>query len=280
MRKLLALCVLVLFTACATSPTGRNQLMLVSPEMAIAASKNAYAQTLVPLKQQGKLDADPRASKRVRYIAGRIIAQTRHFFPQTADWQWDIRVIDQPETINAWCMAGGKMAVYSGLLNKIHPTDDELAQVIGHEIAHAVANHTAEKMSIVLASQLGITTVAAVSGESKGGRAALAASALAAQLAVQLPNSRQAESEADRIGIELAAKAGYDPYAAISLWQKMAQTGNSPGIEFLSTHPTPANRMAQLRRLAPEMMPYYLNKAERPVYRFTAALPEGAAKRQ
>ena len=268
MKKLSILLVLFLLTACAVSPTGRKQLMLVSPEQAITASKSAYVQTLAPFQKSGKLDADPQATARVRQITGKIIAQTIRLYPHTRSWQWDIRVIDDPETINAWCMAGGKMAIYSGLIEKIKPTDDELAQVIGHEIAHAVANHTAEKMSVALASQLGLSGVAIASGGREGGTATMTGAALAANLAIQLPNSRTAEMEADRIGIELAARAGYDPYSAVSLWQKMAREGGSNRPQFLSTHPAPQNRMITLQRLAPQMMTYYRQPGPRPVYSF------------
>ncbi|MDJ0622478.1 MAG: M48 family metallopeptidase [Desulfocapsaceae bacterium] len=266
MKKLSILITLFLLAACAVSPTGRKQLMLVSPEQAITASKSAYVQTLAPLQKSGKLDADPQATARVRQITGRIIAQTIQLYPHTRNWQWDIRVIDDPENVNAWCMAGGKMAVYTGLLKKIEPTDDELAQVIGHEIAHAVANHTAEKMSVALASQLGLSTVAVAAGGRENSGATLTGAALAASLAIQLPNSRTAETEADRIGIELAARAGYNPYSAVSLWEKMAKEGGSKRPQFLSTHPAPQNRMATLRRLAPQMMPYYQQPGPRPIY--------------
>ncbi|HKJ65070.1 MAG TPA: M48 family metallopeptidase [Desulfopila sp.] len=260
--------VLFLVAACAVSPTGRQQLMLVSPEQAIAASKSAYVQTLAPLKKSGKLDPDPRVSSRIRAISGRIIAQAVRLYPATSEWLWDIRVIDEPDTINAWCMAGGKMAIYTGLLNTIVPTDDELAQVIGHEISHAIAHHTAEKMSVALASQIGLSTVAIVAGDSAKSNATVAGAALAAGLAIQLPNSRRAETEADRIGIELAARAGYDPRATITLWQKMAEAGGPGTPQFLSTHPDPMNRTATLQSLIPEMMPYYLQQYQRPVYTF------------
>lgn len=165
-------------------------------------------------------------------------------------------------------MAGGKMAIYTGLIIRIEPTDDELAQVIGHEIAHALANHTAEKMSVALASRIGLNTVAIASGGNNGGNATLAGAALAAGLAIQLPNSRKAEEEADLIGIELAARAGYDPRAAETLWHKMAEAGDAEIPEFLSTHPNPVNRVSTLRRLAPVMMPYYEEIKERPIYSF------------
>ncbi len=268
MKTFSALLILLIVTACAVSPTGRRQLMIVSPEEAITASQDAYVQTLTPLQESGKVDRSPQVTSRVKRITGKIIAQAIELFPHSRNWNWDIRVIDESETINAWCMAGGKMAIYTGLLIRIRPTDDELAQVIGHEIAHALANHTAEKMSVALASQIGLSTVAIASGGNNGSNATLAGATLAAGLAIQLPNSRKAEEEADLIGIELAARAGYDPRAAETLWQKMAEVGDAEIPEFLSTHPNPVNRVSTLRRLAPVMMPYYEEIKERPVYSF------------
>lgn len=259
---------LSLLGGCATSPTGRNQLMLVSPQQAISASREAYRETLLPLAEEGKVDSSPRVVRRVKQITGRIVAQAVRKFPESQDWDWNIKVIDDPETVNAWCMAGGKMAIYTGLLDKVKPTDDELAQVLGHEVAHALANHTAEKMSVALATQAGLLGVAIAANDSRYRDAALSGAALAASLAIQLPNSRTAETEADRIGIELAARAGYDPRAAVTLWQKMEQVGGQTPPQWLSTHPSPGNRQQTLSDLVPAMMPYYQDKVARPMYRF------------
>ncbi|MCU7837443.1 MAG: M48 family metallopeptidase [gamma proteobacterium symbiont of Taylorina sp.] len=255
-----------LITACSTSPTGRNQLMLVSPEQAISASKEAYIQTLKPLDDKGKVDNDAKVTKRVKLITGRLIAQAIEQYPHTRNWEWSVKVIDDPKIVNAWCMAGGKMAIYTGLLNKVKPTDDELAQVMGHEISHALANHTAEKMSVSMASQIGMVTLAVLVNDSRHRGLALTGAALAATMAIQLPNSRTAEIEADRMGIELAAKAGYDPHAAATLWKKMAKAGGSNPPEFLSTHPSPGNRQKTLHDLASQMMPYYKEKKQHPIY--------------
>ncbi len=253
----------MLIAACATSPTGRSQLMIVSEETAITASKEAYVEMLKPYAEKGRLDNDPVLKERVYGITGRLIAQAIKMRPDTANWDWTIKIIDDPDTVNAWAMAGGKMALYTGLVQRVKPSDDELAQVLGHEIAHALAKHSAEKMSVAMASQIGVLAVG-VATEGKG--YALTGAALAAALAVQMPNSRSAESEADRIGIELAAKAGYDPRAAVTLWQKMAKAGGKGPPEFLSTHPAPENREQKLAELVPQMMPYYEQKGERAVY--------------
>jgi len=239
--------------ACATSPTGRSQLLIVPESMAIAASRQAYTEQLAPLAQAGKLDTDRQLVARVERITSRLVAQAVEMRPETRSWDWTIRVIDEPQ-VNAWAMPGGRMALYTGLVETIEPSDDELAQVLGHEIAHALARHGAEKMSIALVNQLGVGAVGAASNSPEVARAA----ALAAQLAIGLPNSRSAESEADRIGIELAARAGYDPRAAASLWQKMAAaSGGRAPPQILSTHPDPGRRAEVLAGLAPEMLPLY-----------------------
>jgi predicted Zn-dependent protease len=253
----------LLLVACATSPTGRRQLMLVSEESAISASKEAYAQTLKPLAEEGKIDNDPALKQRITNITGRLVAQAVKMRPATAGWDWSVTVIDDPEVVNAWCMAGGKMAIYTGLVEQLDASDDEIAQVMGHEIAHALANHQAEKMSVAMATSVGVVAAGAASD-----RPALAMSgaALAAALAIKLPNSRTAESEADVIGIELAAKAGYDPRAAVTLWQKMARLGGNGMPQFLSTHPAPENRQQRLNALIPRMMPYYRDSTPRPSF--------------
>ena len=246
--------------ACATSPTGRKQLMLVSEDQAIEYSRQAYIDTVADLSKEGKLVTDTAVVKRVQTITDHLVEQAGIMRPATRNWQWEVKVIDDPELVNAWCMAGGKMAVYTGLIQKLNITDDELAQVMGHEISHALANHTAERMSVAMATSLGLGVISVVSDKPER---AMALGAVAATLAIKLPNSRTGESEADRIGIELASKAGYDPHAAVSLWQKMGQVGGSKPPEFLSTHPSPENRQETLRKLAEQMMPYYEQAREK-----------------
>jgi len=253
-RQVSLLLLASLIMACATSPTGRSQLMLVSEEQAISASKQAYVEMLQPLEKQGKLDNDPAMTKRVQTITNRLIAEAIKMRPETRRWEWSVKVIDDPKVVNAWCMAGGKMAIYTGLIKQLKPTDDELAQVMAHEISHALANHTAERMSVAMGSSLVVLAVG-IATDNKG--AAVAGTAVAAKLAIELPNSRTSEAEADRMGIELAAKAGYDPHAAVTLWQKMNKVGGGRVPEFLSTHPAPENREQTLKALIPEMMPYY-----------------------
>ncbi len=261
-KPALLLLVSAVLSACATSPTGRRQLMLVSESQAISASKTQYVQTMSKLGSEGKLVSDPAVLKRVDTITGRLIAQAILMRPDTKNWEWSVQVIDDPKMVNAWCMAGGRMAIYTGLIEQVKPTDDELAQVMGHEISHALANHTAERMSQAMASQLGVLAI----GIGTDSAANMAMAQAAAALAITLPNSRAGETEADRIGIELAAKAGYDPRAAATLWEKMGKVGGKGPPQFLSTHPAPANRQATLGTLAGQMMPYYEQPGPRPMY--------------
>lgn len=213
-------------------------------------SKKAYLSTVSELDKENKLVDDPKMMDRVATITGRLVTVAKQKYPQSAGWEWSVAIIDDPETVNAWCMAGGRMAVYTGLFNKLNLTNDEFAQIMGHEISHALANHTAERMSRAMATSLGVVAVG-IAADNHG--AALLGAAAAAKVALELPNSRTAELEADNIGMRLATQAGYEPDAAVTLWQKMAKAGGSAPPEFLSTHPAPGNREAQLAAMIPEM---------------------------
>jgi predicted Zn-dependent protease len=253
-----------LLAACATSPTGRTQLMLVSEQQAISSSRQAYLQEMGKYKQEGKLVTDPRVLARVERITGHLVAQAIQMRPDSAKWEWSVEVIDEPKQVNAWCMAGGRMAIYTGLIRQVDPTDDELAQVMGHEISHALANHTAERMSVVMAGQAGVLAAGILSDKPVQ---SMAIAAAAAKLAVELPNSRAAENEADEIGIKLAAKAGYDPRAAVTLWQKMGKVGDGKAPPaWISTHPSDAQRQQRLNAMVPKMMPLYQQPGARPTH--------------
>lgn len=243
---------------CVTNPiTGRSQAMLVTDAQAAQQSSLAYNQLLSEASKQRALDADPATTARVQAIARPVIEQAVLKRPETRQWQWDVHVL-QSDEVNAWCMAGGKIAVYTGLLQQIRPTDDELAQVLGHEISHALLSHQAEKMSRQQMQQIGMGA-AVLAGQAAGynlsGMAGLADQL--ATLGLQLPNSREAESEADSVGIELAARAGFNPYAAVSLWEKMMRVGGGNGPEWLSTHPNPQSRIAAMKAKAEQLMPVY-----------------------
>ncbi len=248
--------------SCATSPTGRSQFLLISPESAIIESETAYLSTVKSLDDENKLVTDPEIMGRVARITGRLVTVAEQSFPGSNDWKWSVAIIDDSETVNAWCMAGGRMAVYTGLFDQLKLTDDEFAQIMGHEISHALANHTAERMSRAMATSIGVIAVGAAS-DNNG--IAMAGAAIAAKLALELPNSRTAESEADQIGMELATRAGYDPEAAVTLWQKMGDLSEDRPPAFLSTHPAPENRQAALNTMIPSMNKLNPSRAKAPI---------------
>ncbi|MYF35871.1 MAG: M48 family metallopeptidase [Synechococcus sp. SB0678_bin_12] len=253
------LLVAALLAGCSTSPTGRQQFMLVSPGAAISMAQTAYMDTVSQFARRGKLMNDPLLGERVARITGRLVAVAVQEYPHTAGWEWSVALVDDASVINAWAMAGGRMAVFRGLIEKLRLSDDEIAHIMGHEIAHAVANHQAEKMSMARAHGLAISVVR--QNTEKDSQAAPIASTVA-NIALTLPNSRSSEEEADRLGMRIATKPGYDPQAVVTLWQKMAQHSGPRQPEFLSTHPDPASRMTMLsalvddvRRLQPAVPP-------------------------
>jgi predicted Zn-dependent protease len=247
-------------TACETVQTTqpgvvgvtRTQRMAVSSEEIEQASAAAYSQMLQQARAKGILDRDPAQLARVRAVATRLIGQVGAFRPDARRWDWETHLFQSPQ-VNAFAMAGGKTGVYSGLLDKLQLTDDELAAVLGHEIAHALREHVREQVSLQAAQQLPLAILSAVSGN----QALAQLGDVVADVTLSLPRSRKAELEADRIGVELAARAGYDPRAAITLWEKMGAVGASSPPAFLSTHPSPADRQAELARAAQMVMPLY-----------------------
>lgn len=248
-RKFGLMCLMcsVLAAACSKAPvTGRKQLMLVSEPQAQELGIQAYKEAL----DKSKLSQDPKYLDQVRRVGTRI-AQAA----QKPDYQWEFNVIDEPKTINAWALPGGKVAVYTGLLN-LGVSDAELAAVMGHEVAHALAQHSRERMSQAMAQQLGLEALGATGKLGEGG---LQAVNLALGLGVGLPFGRKQESEADYIGLDLMAKAGYDPHAALSFWQKMesANGGSGKPPEFLSTHPSSEHRIRDIQAALPKFLPTY-----------------------
>ena len=231
----------------------RSQAMLVSSAEVNKAATQQYAKTITAAQQKGLLDRDPATVQRVRTIANRLIVQTGAFRKDAPGWKWEVHVITSDQ-LNAWCMPGGKMAVYTGLIQKLKLSDDEIAANMGHEMAHALREHGRERVSQQMAAALAVGVASAALGLGQGG-AQLAD--MVAQVTFTLPNSRLHEQEADRIGVELAARAGYDPRAAVSVWQKMAQAGGGSPPQFLSTHPSPENRIKDLEVYAAKVMPLY-----------------------
>jgi predicted Zn-dependent protease len=231
----------------------RQQRMAVSSEEVNAGAQKAYAQMMAEAQKKSALDKDAAQVARVKNIVGRLVPQTTAFRDDAGKWPWEVHVISVDD-VNAWCMPAGKMAVYSGLINKLQPTDDELAAVMGHEIAHALREHSREQMSQQAITQTGIGIVGAIFGVGQLGQGVANA---VADVTLTKPKSRGMETEADRIGVELAARAGYDPRAAISLWQKMEKLGGSQPPQWLSTHPSNESRIADLQQYSEKVLPLY-----------------------
>jgi len=236
----------------------RNQLMGVSADEVNRASALSYRKMLQEAERKRQLNVDPAMLARVQGVARRLIAQTAHFRPDAMNWRWESNVFHS-EQVNAFCMAGGKIGIYSGLIEKLKITDDELAAVMGHEIAHALREHVREQVSAQQAARLPGMVLAIVTGNQ--GLADLGD--MVSDVTLTLPKSREAEREADVIGVELAARAGYDPRAAISLWQKMNRLGGGRPPEFLSTHPNPESREQDLARITEVVMPLYRQSSSR-----------------
>lgn len=237
----------------------RTQLLLLPESQVTSMSTQAYTQTLQEAEKKKTLNANKTQLERVRKISNRLIAQVGVFRADAKQWKWEVNVENNDE-LNAYCMPGGKIMVYTGLIDKLKTTDDELAAVIGHEIAHALREHGRERMSQAYVQQFGIQALGAVLSSSTSaavGSASVQAANMGSQLFFALPNGREQERESDRIGLELAARAGYNPDAAVTLWQKMDAQGGAKPPEFLSTHPASASRIAELRALAPKVKPLY-----------------------
>src|SRR6266446_1481758 len=214
-------------TATAPGAVGieRPQLLLVPSEQVNQSAEEAYQQVLAQARRQGALDRDPAQVRRVKAIVGRLIPQTAAFRKDAPGWEWEVHVPSSSE-VNAWCMPGGKIAVYTGLLERLQPADEQLA----------------------------LSTVGAVA---RVPQPALDLAPTLLDLTLNLPYSRAQEAEADRVGVELAARAGYDPHAAIALWEKMQKLGGSRPPKFLSTHPAPEDRIRDLSIYAEKLMPLY-----------------------
>jgi len=229
----------------------RSQLLLISSEAINAQAAKGFQQLTADAQSKKKLNTNPVMTQRVRRIGQDLIAHVDVFRPDAKQWAWEINVFESDE-INAFCAPGGKIGVYTGIVNKLQLTDDEIAAVMGHEIAHALREHSREQASQKTISSLITSTVAAATG--MPGELMDAGS----QMLVHLPNSRSMELESDVIGLELMARAGYAPRNASSIWKKMQQAnGSKGGASFLSTHPAGDQRIAELDAYVPKVWPLY-----------------------
>ena len=226
---------------------------LVSADTVESAARQQYQQMLQQAAEKKALAGkDHPQVQRLRAIARRIIPYTTVWNPRAQDWQWEVNLIGSKQ-INAFCMPGGKIAFYSGILEQLKLTDDEVAMVMGHEIAHALREHARERMGKSAATNIGASLLSQVFGLGQFGQTV---TNYGAQL-LSLQFSRSDESEADLVGMELAARAGYNPQAGVTLWQKMGAASKGAPPQWLSTHPSGSSRIAEIEMNLPRVMPLY-----------------------
>lgn len=237
----------------------RQQLMMISEKEMTQGAQNAYSAILKEAKEKGTLNTDKQALERLRIIGNRLIPHTAAFRQDAPRWNWEINLI-KSDDLNAWCMPGGKIAFYTGIINKLQLTDAEIAAIMGHEMAHALREHGRERASQTQLTQVGLAALQIFTGIQGP---VLDATAMAVNVTLTLPNSRTHETEADRIGVELAARAGYDPYAAVRVWEKMSKHSNGGPPQILSTHPTNENRIKDLKVYSKRVEPLYLQTQRR-----------------
>jgi predicted Zn-dependent protease len=248
LRRAALLLAVAATAACTTAPyTRRSQLIVVSAEQENALGARAYSQVL----SKSRVATQPVVVRPVEEVGQRIARVA-----DRPDYRWQFKVIDDPKQQNAFALPGGKVAVYTGLF-PVAQDSNGLAVVLGHEIAHALARHGAERMSQGLVAQAGQSFLGALLGGGPNANAILAAYGMGAQLGVLLPYSRTQESEADHIGLLLMARAGYDPHGAIAFWKRMEAAGGANPPEFLSTHPSHGTREQQISAWMPEALGYY-----------------------
>ncbi len=255
---------LALLAAMACTPLGAREGVqvggiskaagLIPAERVEGGAAQQYRQMLAEAKQQNALAPDNHPqTMRLRTIAQRIIPHAHEWNPRSKSWQWEVNLIGSKQ-LNAFCMPGGKIAFYSGILTQLQLTDDEVAQIMGHEVAHALREHARERMGKQAVTGTGLSILGQMLGLGNLGD-------VAANIGTQLLSmkfGREDESEADLVGMELAARAGYDPRAGVTLWQKMgAASGGSGPPQWMSTHPKGENRIAQIENALPIVMPLY-----------------------
>lgn len=245
---LAALCS-TLLASCAQSPTGRSQMLLFSPQQMSQLGADSFEQ----MKKQEKVSKDARMNAYVSCVAKAVTAQVPSQYGITS---WEVVVFDSKQ-VNAFALPGGKIGVYSGLL-KVAKNQDQLATVIGHELTHVLAQHSNERLSRSQLTGLGLAAADIAMGSSEYRGATMAALGLGVEVGVMLPYGREQESEADRLGLDLMARAGFNPAEAVPLWQNMsAAAGGKAQPQLLSTHPSNENRIAELQAQQAEAVPLY-----------------------
>lgn len=252
---LLASCESVNTTQGGAVGVDRSQYMfsaLSSAEVDKMAAES-YNEMLAEAKAAKVLNTDAAMLTRLRRIADRLVKEVDHFRPDAASWNWEVNLI-KSDQLNASCMPGGKILFFTGIVDKLQLSDDEIAQIMGHEIAHALREHGREAISRAYTTQVGTQVIGSLLGLGEGARQA---ADMAVQYGLTLPNSRSNETEADLIGLELAARAGYKPEAAVTLWEKMASAAQGQPPAFLSTHPSSSGRIQNLQSNIPKVQSLY-----------------------
>ena len=258
-RQWLVASSLVVLTACTSSTqegaigVQRKQFLLLPADQVNAMALQSYRGELSEAKQKGALNTDKTNLERIRKIADRLIPQVATFRPDALNWAWEVNLESRNE-LNAYCAPGGKIMFFTGIIENLKLTDDEIAAIMGHEMAHALREHGRERISQAYAQQAGMAILAMVTDMNQKQAAILQT---ATHLGLTLPHGRGQESEADVMGLELLARAGYDPKAAVTLWQKMAAANKSAPPAFLSTHPSSAQRINEKNSKIAVVMPLY-----------------------
>jgi len=245
----------IAIAACSTSPTGRSTLNFMSGSQLNEMGRASFQQ----MKAEGKVTDDPELNAYAQCITDAIVAVLPE---QYRDYDWQVAVFEE-DTINAWALPGGYMGVYTGMM-KLAENQHQLAAVMGHEIGHVMAEHGGERMSsnIVISGALIGAEILLMDRPNDQRALLMATLGLGAQVGVMLPFSRKHESEADQIGLELMARAGFEPEQAVKLWQNMAAAGGGSGPELLSTHPAPESRIRDLGTQVPSVMPLYQERRQ------------------
>ena len=256
MKVLLYLPFFLLLASCASSTqkgavgVERQQLLIMSSAEVHKSADTAYTEILAEAKKNKTLNTDKKMLERIQSIADRLIPQTAVFRKDAPQWHWMVNLI-KSDQLNAWCMPGGKIAFYTGIIEKLQLTDAEIAAIMGHEMAHALREHGRERISEQMLTTSGLNVLSSLFGVSAP------AAKLVTDVTLTLPNSRTHETEADRIGIELIARANFNPYAAVKVWEKMEKVSSGSQPEILSTHPSNKTRIQDLKKYAKLVKPLY-----------------------
>jgi len=259
---------LLLFTLDANAQTEqegvevqKSRLLLLPASTVERSASQQYGQLMRAAQQKNALNQDPQQLERLHRIARQLVPHATRFNKSAEKWRWEVNLISS-KSVNAFCMPGGKIAFFTGILDALQLTDDEVATIIGHEIGHALLEHGRARMSEQLLKNIGISAAAVILNL---GDVSAAMLSQAANLAVSLPYARKQEADADLVGLELAARAGYDPRAAVAVWQKMSRlsqsssqgAGRGQPPQFLSTHPSNQNRIKEIEANLPRVLPLY-----------------------